>query len=79
MKNLCPIFHVFFWGGGGGESTLILQERADPAAPWPSPRGNQHRHRHQHSHGVRRRVFITIYNDITISIIIPSEIELSPS
>lgn len=38
-KNLSHIFPEIYWGGGGGESPLLLRERADPVAPVPPVKG----------------------------------------
>jgi hypothetical protein len=66
--------YVIFWGGGGGKSPLLHQEQAVYATPWPPTREIRHHHHHQHPLDMGRSVFIIIYDNITITIIISSEI-----
>jgi hypothetical protein len=40
--------------------------------------GIRHSHRHRHSLGVQISVFIIIYSNIIITLIIPSEIDVTP-
>jgi hypothetical protein len=77
-RNLCPNFVGIFWDNEGGESPLLLRKREDYAAPRPSPRVIWHGHHHQHSIGVDRGAIFIINNNITITTIIPSEIDGIP-
>ena len=77
-KNLRHIFPQIYRGGGGGESPLLLRERADPAAPEPPVRGKSTPSSSPLLLGVGGGISINISTSTIIITITISKIHLVP-